>query len=272
MMNPVFWEKDSFEKAISDIIKIIVSFFIILDMQYMDIRSVGSRLKTQFRIELAYDELVSYCVDALVKLRALPVETKYFVGNVKNYQLLLPPGVWKIMSITHLSRSSRGMTPVFIGEPHKPLQELFTAEGEEETQTAVPMNEGCAVEISTKPAQGDDYVTDFVWKCPYLRFKKTDFPVVVEAKTILLNKEGVPLIPKGAFFACLYYCLYVYYQPQFILKQIDFTTMRQIEEWKNENFRQSVQNLYMDSLTRNDLDEIMNIASSFDRKQYNIPV
>ncbi len=80
------------------------------------------------------------------------------------------------------------------------------------------------------------------------------------------------MIPEPAFYGCLYYALYVYYQPLFLLKQTDGQTMQMVEQWKERNMAQANQSMIMESLTANERDNLFHIMTSMDRKVFRLPI
>jgi len=79
------------------------------------------------------------------------------------------------------------------------------------------------------------------------------------------------MVPEPAFYGCLYYALYVYYQPLALLGQVDGNVMQLVEQWKERNIAQSNQSMIMDALTANERDHLFDIMTSMDRKQFGLP-
>jgi hypothetical protein len=96
-------------------------------------------------------------------------------------------------------------------------------------------------------------------------------PVAIECTGIKVDKEGFPMVPEPVLLGCVYYCLFIYHQPLYLLKQIDINMMRELERWKDQHVAQANQSMMMESLTANERDDLFNIMTSMDRKAFGLP-
>jgi len=202
-------------------------------MQYQSVRAIASRLKSQFKVDMDIFDVVQGCADALKK-----------------------------MGYIALQRS--GMT-ITTQDIYFPPQLIFTYDESDDDFEKIKL-----LKDNYIPQFKGPYI-DYVWDCPYVKFNETDVNVAVEVTEIKLDSEKFPMIPEPAFYGCLYYCLYIYYQPLFLLKQTDPNTMMMIEQWKERNIAQSNHGMMMESLTANERDNLFNIMTSMDRKTFGLP-
>lgn len=233
-------------------------------MQYQSIRAVASRLKSQFKVDMDLFDVVQASADALKKMGMISLERIGIVGRIENFCINLPASVYKVRGVIRLSEIPPGFELV-TQDIYFPPQTLFQFE----ENTTVP-----------EPTEWkDNYIDmfkgpyiDHVWECPYLRFNENDALVGIVATGIKTDEEGYPMLPEAAFYGCLYYCLFVYYQPLFLLGQVAPQVMAQVEKWKNDNVSQAVSNLMLESMTDNERDKLFDIMTSMNRKSFGFSV
>lgn len=235
-------------------------------MQYQSVRAVASRLKSQFKVDMDIFDVVQACADALKKMGYIALQRSVYQAGVDNYCINLPGNVWKVRGVIRLDNPETvpGIN-VVPDNIYFPPQLVFSYDESSEDFTEIKL-----LRENYIPQFKGPYI-DYVWDCPYLKFNETDIAVAVEVTEIKLDSEKFPLIPEPAFYGCLYYALYVYHQPLFLLKQTDANTMVMIEQWKERNIAQSNQGMIMESLTANERDNLFNIMTSMDRKTFSLP-
>jgi hypothetical protein len=235
-------------------------------MQYVSVRAIASRLKSQFKVDMDIFDVISACSDALKKMGYIALERALYQAQVTNFCLNLPGTVWKVRGVIRLdmSKIEMGVT-VIPTDIYFPPQIVFQYE-----EPADLTDEPILLKGNYVPQFKGPYISH-VWDCPYLRFNETDVPVAIEVTKIKTDDEGFPMIPEATFFGCLYYALYVYYQPLVLLKQIDLNTMQMVEGWKERNIAQANQSMMMEALTANERDSLFDIMTSMDRKQFGLP-
>jgi hypothetical protein len=233
-------------------------------MQYQSVRAVASRLKSQFKVDMDIFDVVQGCSDALKKMGMISLVRYGIVARVENFTINLPGYIWKPRGVIRLSEIPEEMKEVVDGI-YFPPQILFKFDDSDTTTTPESFK--------------DNYVGQFkgpwvehVWDAPYLRFNENDVLVGIEATGIKLDDEGFPMLPEPAFFGCLYYCLFIYQQPLFLVGQIPHFVMKQTEEWKDRNIAQSNANMMLESLDSNERDKLFDIMTSFNRKTYGFPI
>jgi len=233
-------------------------------MQYQSVRAVASRLKSQFKVDMDIFDVVQACADALKKMGMISLERIGIVGRVENFCINLPASVYKVRGVIRLSEIPPGF-------------ELSTQDIYFPPQTLFQFEENTTVPAPTE--WKDNYIDTFkgpyidhVWECPYLKFNETDALVGIVATGIKTDDEGYPMLPEAAFYGCLYYCLFVYYQPLFLLGQVPPQTMAQVERWKNDNVAQAVSSFGFEQLTDNERDKLFDIMTSMNRKSFGYPV
>ncbi len=233
-------------------------------MQYVSVRAIASRLKSQFKIDMDVYDIVSACGEALKKMGCIALERSIYVAQVSNFCVNLPGTIWKVRGVIRLDGIPE-LPNITVQDIYFPPQVVFTKE-----ETNITESKPLLFQANYIPQFKGPYI-DYVWDCPCLKFNETDVPIAIEVTGIKLDEEKFPMIPEEAFGACLYYALYVYHQPLFLLKQIDINMMMQIEQWKERNFAQSNQSRMMSALSANERDNLMNVMTSFDRKSFSIP-
>lgn len=235
-------------------------------MQYQSVRAIASRLKSQFKVDMDIFDVVQGCADALKKMGYIALQRSMYQATIQNYCINLPGNVWKVRGVIRLDApmTEAGMT-ITTQDIYFPPQLIFTYDESDDDFEKIKL-----LKDNYIPQFKGPYI-DYVWDCPYVKFNETDVNVAVEVTEIKLDSEKFPMIPEPAFYGCLYYCLYIYYQPLFLLKQTDPNTMMMIEQWKERNIAQSNQGMMMESLTANERDNLFNIMTSMDRKTFGLP-
>ena len=235
-------------------------------MQYQSVRAVASRLKSQFKVDMDIYDTVMACSDALKKMGYIALQRSCYQATVSNFAINLPGTVWKVRGVIRLDSPmidiGINVVPTDIYFPH---QVLFVMDEPLDTPNDVILLKGNYV-----PQFKGPYI-DYVWDCPCLKFNETDVPVGIEVTEIKTDKEGFPMIPEPAFFGCLYYALFVYYQPMVLLGQVPVQMMQMVEEWKNRNMAQANQGMTMEALNAGERDHLFNIMTSMDRKHFGLP-
>lgn len=234
-------------------------------MQYQSVRAVASRLKSQFKVDMDIFDIVQASADALKKMGYIALQRTLYRAMVTNYAVNMPGTVWKVRGVIRLDEPvlDSGIT-VVQEDIYFPPQVIFTYD------EAADEEEVNLIKSNYVPQFKGPYI-DHVWDCPCLKFNETDLEVGVEVTEIKTDKEGFPMIPEPAFFGCLYYALFVYYQPLVLLKQVDLNTMQMVEQWKERNIAQANSSMMMEALTANERDALFDIMTSMDRKQFRLP-
>jgi len=231
-------------------------------MQFESVRAVAERMKSRFKIEMDLHEVNAACADALRKMKALSLERKIIVARVNNFQVHVP-GVWKVRGVVRLE----SIPPDFHIELQDiwfPPQIVFTQPEEEVQQQTIMLKDNV---VGRLKGPWEPYS----WQQPYCRFNETDILVGIEVTTLAFDEEGFVKILEPAFFACLYYTLYAYYEPLFLLGQVPDKVWDEVTKWKNDNVRQGYTGLVMNALNSKEMDELFDIAVSMDRKKFGVP-
>lgn len=233
-------------------------------MQYQSIRAVASRLKSQFKVDMDIYEVVQACADALKKMGMIALVRSAIVARVENFQINLPGNIYKVRGVIQLQNIPEELK-IHIQDIYFPPQTLFVFE--ENNTVTVPIEWR-----DNHVAQFKGPYVNYIWDAPFLRFNEDNLLVGIEANGIKTDEEGFPMIPEAAFYGCLYYALFVYYQPLFLLGQVPKYTMDQVTQWKNDNVGQANSNLMLESLTSNERDELFDIMTSMNRKSFGFSV
>lgn len=236
-------------------------------MQYQSVRAVASRLKSQFKVDMDIFEIAQACADALKKMGYIAMKRSCYQATVQNFGVNLPGTVWKVRGVIRLDEYVQDVGITVVPQDiYFPPQLIFSYDEPTEQPNDVILLKGNYV-----PQFKGPYIP-FTWESPYLKFNETDVPVAIEVTEVNKDKEGFPVIPEPAFFGCMYYALFIYYQPLALLGQIPLPLMQQVEIWKNTNMAQANQGVMMEAMTANERDNLFNILTSMDRKQFGLPI
>jgi hypothetical protein len=231
-------------------------------MQYVSVRAVASRLKSQFKVDMTIFDCVQACADLLKKTGALTTIREGYAATISNFCINLPASVYKLRAVVRLDNQLVSSIKMSVQDIYFPPQDLFTVPADDEEPKPIKK-----LEDNVLPQLKGPYIP-YVWKCPILKFNETDIPVVIEVTSVPTDEEGFPMIPEPMFFACLYYALYVHSQPLFLTGQIAPVQMQLIEKWKNDNVGQGNSSMMMEALSNNEMNEVFDIMTSMGRKSY----
>jgi hypothetical protein len=229
--------------------------------------AVASALKDEFNIDMDIYTVVRHSAKALELLGMIAVHKVVVEGVVQNYSLLIPPPEVVKLSAVIKVEDYNSSADIVLQEIYHPPQIIFTSED---------LGEGDPIDA---PQYIQNYMPNFrsgyidhVWDCPYLKFNETDIKVLVEYTTLTLDDNGYPKIPETVMDACVYWCLFKHIQQLYIIGKVGESQMERVTQWKTQKFAQSEQRTIMRSLSANEMNRVMNIMSSFDRKRVNIDV
>lgn len=234
-------------------------------MKHQSVQAVASRLKDQFNVDMNLDQVVMHCAQVLKNMGMIALQREVIVATVKNFQVNLPARVRKIRAAIQLTDFFVSSVGVYVQDMYHPPQTIWVS-GEEDLST---LHNDEVFRSNYVPHVRGPYVP-FVWDCPWVKFNQTDMEVAFITTSTKTDKAGWPMLPEEAFEACVYYCLYVYYQPMFLLGKIDGGRMGAITEWKNQKMRFAEASLMLSELSQNEIDEYFDILTSFDRKKFGI--
>lgn len=235
-------------------------------MQYVSARSVASRLKSRFKVDMDIFDCVQACAEALKKMGVIALDRSVYIAKVSNFGVNLPGGVWKVRGVIRLDVVPQLPVTITVQDIFFPPQVVFTM-----PDPAPSTVEPILFKTNYVPQFKGPYI-DYKWDSPWLRFNETDIPVAVEVTGLKVDEEAFPMIPEENFFGCLFYALFVYYEPLYLLKQIDGQMMEKIERWKDTNISQSNAAAMLQGLTSNEKNNLFDILTSFDRKAFGLPV
>lgn len=237
-------------------------------MSNTTVYEVASRLKDQFKIDMGIDQVISNSALAMKLIRRYVLERKKIFVQVENFEACLNCGVIDVKSVIRSNPPSYFKVEEGILHPNFIFfkDSIVTSDVVDETLLC---NDNCPQTNfvdSFKYTNANPYI-DFVWDSPYIRLNECNVGIAVEATVIKLDEEGYPVIPEDCLEGCVYYCLYVYYQPLFLMEQVSPTVFAQIERWKNDKINQS----RPFRLDRAAADRVFNVLVSMDRKRFGIP-
>lgn len=226
---------------------------------------IASVLKDDFNIEKDLYTVARHSAHVLNLMGMLELKKGVLRGLVQDYCIKMPPEAVSIASVICISKPNDANWTYEIQEIYHPPQIIFRSSEDDSEETT-----------STEKYK-DNYIPDmhygyypYVWECPYLKVNETNIELLVEYSEIRLDDRGFPKIPEDALDACVHYIVYKHMQPLFALGRIQMGVWQEVKSWKNQKIRQAKNRFAMRGLSRNVMNNVLNIISSFDRKVPNI--
>ena len=158
-------------------------------MQYVSVRSVASRLKSRFKVDMDIFDVVQASSEALKKMGGIALERVGIVAKVQDFAINLPGTVWKVRGVKRLDAPFEPPFKIIQQDIYFPPQIVFEFE---------------VNELELKPVEyKDNYISqfkgpyiDYTWDAPFLRFNENGGIVAIEATQIKKDSEGFPMIPE----------------------------------------------------------------------------
>lgn len=227
-------------------------------MKYTSVYAIASELQDQFNVEMEIHQVARQTFKALRLMKTLALQRRMEIVDVEDYEAATCCQPYKIVSVTRVSPNPSIRWNEIVFPPQtvwvKPEETFSFDKSEMPVTNYVPHIIG-------------EYI-DFVETEDGIKLNETGIKVAIEYTSIGLDEEGYPAIPESVQEGCLYYCLFVYYQPLFITGRINPNIFLKVEQWKNEKIRQAKNAYAFANLSKNELDKIFNIITSFDRKRF----
>jgi len=235
---------------------------------------IASKMVDKFNVEMDIYQISENCMEALNRMGMLKLGKKILISPIAdNQSILMPPEACEIKGVLghhhhHFREEETNSVIVSIGDIWFPPAKIFVP---------VPNSEPTMVETQCT----DDVLNvieqlfgpylDFKWESPFVRLNKKHGAAIVIYTTIPIDRNtGLCEIPEQAFNGCLYFCLYTYFQPLFLMGKVQMGIWKEIEGWKNRNFNQSRQQLMMSKLSANEMSKVHNTMASMDRKRFHL--
>lgn len=235
------------------------------------VEAIESRLKDQFHIEMDIYQISENSMICLDLMGLLMLGKKVVVGTIVNQRVRLPVDALDVKLVTyprHLNSVLPNQFQITVQEIYFPPQIVFTPIPSETDEIALVASIPDLVLEYIDQVKGP-YI-DFVWEPPFVKLNTTDGQVVILYTTVPIDKEtGLANIPYQAFEACIYYNLFIYYQPLFITGKVNPNVFAEITKWKNQKMNQGKFKYGMSQLSQNEMSKLHSIQSSFDRKSTN---
>lgn len=235
-------------------------------MKYISIYAIASELKDRFSIEEDIYVINKWAAKALEKMHMIALQRKVDKVIVPEEECItIEGGVHKLESVYYTAMPTTNTPSFFAQEVWHPPQTVWVDDALQPDGTFA----------GNSPIGGvanNLLYLDHTWECPKLTLPagSAGMEIYYEYTCIPTDSEGYPMVPEDAFDGCLYYVLWIIQQPLYLLGKVNEAQMQRIEEWKRKHIAQSKTQLMMKKLSANERDKILNIMSSFDRKQYNI--
>lgn len=234
-------------------------------MRYISADYIADELVSQFQIEMDVWDIVRLSAKALKRVGAFALQRKVWYTNVLNFQVVLPPDAYLARGCYRVA-PRQGGTGIFISDTIEQPSQVFFVEVAEETYNAQPI----LLKSNYVPKILGNFM-DYEYDHPVMKFNETDAEVLIEYTGLKVDDTGKPMIPEDASEACLFFCLFTHFQAAYLAKKVDHTMMKQTEVWKDTAIKQAKAKLTMSTLSTNEMDKLMNIMVTMDRKAFRIP-
>ncbi len=234
-------------------------------MKYISVQAVASRLKDHFAVEMDLDQVIMHTGQVLKNIGMVALQREVIRTTVDNFCVQLPSRVANVRAVVRLDGLPPSPSYVDIQPIWFPPQTIWVSDPEEDLTTLTVDN----IRNNYIPQVTGPYI-EYLWECPYVKFNETDLDIAIISTSMKQDSSGYPMIPEDAFEAAVYYCLYVFYQPLFIIGKIDGQRMQTIEMWKNQKLNFAKTSHMLTELSQNEMDNLLNVMTSFDRKKFGI--
>lgn len=229
-------------------------------MNYIPIERVASQLR-EAPFYIREDNMDLYLIvenvfKALREMRMITLERKFETFEVKDYEVHLGPHY----AIQNVVRIEEQYYPPEDGV-YQPNQVLFTVAESPEISNDLSHLEEIKKVIPHIIGEYINYSKD--GKC--LTFKETDITVGIEYNTMALDEKGYPKVPDQAEEAVIYYVAWIHFLGEFMAGRLDGQRMQYWEELKERKMREAKLDHRM---SQNQIDQLLNTLSSFDRKAF----
>lgn len=234
-------------------------------MRYITADYIADELVSQFSIEMDVWDIIRLSAKALKRVGAFALQRKVLHTLITNFQVVLPPDAYLARGVIDLTPRT-SYTPVYIVDGiYQPPQKIFV-EPIEETYVPTPI----LLKNNYIPKFNGPWMP-YEYDHPVMKFNETDKEILIEYTGLKVDEENKPMIPEDASEACLFFCLYSRTQSDYLLKKVDQNMVREVKDWKDTAITQCRAMLTMKALNSGEMDKLLNIMVSMDRKAYNIP-
>lgn len=235
------------------------------------VEAIVSRAKDQFGVEMDIYQVSENTMRALDLLGMLKLKKNVLVGKVNSsQQLRLPVDACDVKAVV-TPRALNNCLPhemrIFVNDIYFPPA-IFFVPIPNATEELADLLVATDVVVKYIDNLKGPYI-DFNWNPPFIEVNSTEASLVVIYTSIPIDENGLALIPSQAFEACLYYNLYIHFQPMFLQQKVPIAVWQEIKAWKDSKFRQGKNKYMMSRLSSNELNKVMDIVTSFDRKRVN---
>lgn len=235
------------------------------------VEAIASRMVDRFGVEMDIYQVSENCMETLNDMGMLVIGKKGIAGRASDQMLRLPVDCFEPLAVYRMPNTWENLTnslTITIQDIVFPVQKIFVP---------VP-NSDSDIQLVDLPDQVLHYLPhltgpyiDYTWEPPFLKFNEVEPGIIAIFSTIPVDKDtGLAKIPFHAFKACLYNCLYIYYQPLFLQGKVAEYVWREIAEWRRRTYGQAEKKVGMQKLSQNEMSKVHNVMSSFDRKRYRL--
>lgn len=235
-------------------------------------QAVASKMVDKFHVEMDIWQVSENCMEALNRMGMLKNSRKAIVAPVKDQVLQMPVGAYDIIGVFRQPKAHEVLTnsvTLTIQDITFPPQKIFVPIPNSDSELQeIELTEEQANYI---PHMAGPYIDFDYSDPPFLKFNELALNVIVLYNSIPIDRDtGLCRIPEAAFNGCLYFCLYTYFQPLFLMGKVQMGIWNEIKEWKDRNFNQSRQTLMYQKLSQNEMSKVHNVMASMDRKRYKL--
>lgn len=232
-------------------------------MELTTIQEIHSHLIDDWQMDENIYWIKKQAIRALEKMGLLLIDRAVVVATVQDFTVELDPIYFRPLSLIRLDSGTLMNINITYSDLYFPPQEIFIF------PSPGDIVETQLLEANVIPDIKGPYL-DFNWDFPYLRVNIDNIAVAAEVLKLRVDEAGYPLIPRIALDGIVAWCVYVYYRPMFLAGKIDGQRMQFLEETKNRYINQAKSTSYLQGLSRNQWDNILDVITSYDRKHFNI--
>ena len=226
-----------------------------------------------FGEEVSMDQVLAFTDHILRETGTIGTKTLFMRVKIKNRRVGLPCGTFAIESVTD-SRPYQYDTPMVYNlddqsalinyiVPH-PMYDGFALDINTVSEDLPSISEEDQMPVNSPKGTYVDYEHDG----DELIFNMDNVYVDVIFTVIPLDKEGYPYLTEKTVMAFAYWLNFVAVQRRYFKQQADPNMLQIAEEMANKNIAKA---RTPDALSKNEIDDLLNVLTSMNRKFYRTP-
>lgn len=237
-------------------------------MRTVPIQAVVSRIKSKFGIEMDIYDVFLNSLEVLKQMKMYALDYEIITGSVRNFTFKLQDNAVKINWIIYLENLYNSNLKLEIQDIWLPPQVVFRSHNETEETTYYPLAP-TEWQLNTDLDVKGPYI-DYKWDCPFLKFDVNEINIACKYSKIRLDKDGFVAIPEQALEACVYYSVYSHMEPAFLVGKVPPAIFMEVKQWMKDHRATAQHRKMVDDFSQNEVNKVLDVMSSFDRKRFGI--